>query len=353
MASIWAHFASESACLYHRVLMPFRFCGPEFAKYGWDFLAGEGFPTGHDVYLIHGLPTPQAIWELTKRKREGARIVWSVDDDWLSIPAWNPASPGADGMVAYELMKRLADHILTSTPALRDTFADLSLTTGKVLCAPNLLDVARFPKPDGREEDGVWHMTCADKVKLPVRVVWAGGPTHSGDVEVLTDVLDKLMSKFGPDKVIVGHFGPLPPPKLVAKYLYGGSLIHQPMVPFAAYQSILNSIDAHVYLCPLAPIPFNLSKSAIRVFEAWSLCAAPVATDHGEYSCIRNGYDGRLVQSADQWESAINRMVTDHEFRRDCAIYGRTRVEAEYDWNNPVCREPWRKVFETITGVTL
>lgn len=347
--TVWMNLASASACTWHRCLLPARFCGPAFAPHGWELLAGEGFPGGHDVVMLHGLPTPQGVWELAKLKRAGSKIVWSVDDDWLSIPDWNPANPGPDGMAAYTLMRDMADHVLTSTPALRDTFADLG---DRVLCAPNLLDVAKFPKPAGREEDGVWHMTCADKVKLPVRVVWAGGPTHSGDLDVLTDVLDRLMSKFGPDKVVVIYFGMMPHARLTTKYM-NTSLFHQPSVPFPSYQSIVSSIDPHVYLCPLAPIPFNLSKSAIRVYEAWSLCAAPIATDHGEYGCIRNGYDGRLVQSADQWESAINRMVTDHEFRRDCAIYGRMRVETEYDWNNPVCRRPWETVFEKITGVTL
>lgn len=68
---------------------------------------------------------------------------------------------------------------------------------------------------------------------------------------------------------------------------------------------------------------------------------------------VRNGHDGRLVTSPDQWESAIIRMVTDHEYRRDCAAHGRLRVEAEHDWNNAACREPWLRVFERLTGVTL
>lgn len=349
MPSIFFNHHSSSACPLHRCLYPARFCGPEFEPHGWHFLNGEGIPPGHDVYGIHGLPTVEAIFELAKMKRRGARVLWSVDDDWLSIPAWNPASPGENGMAAYGIMCSLTDFVLTSTPALAATFAHLG---DKVLCAPNLLDVARFPDPDHRTEDGRRILTLSRKVRYPVHVVWAGGPTHSGDVEVLSDVLDRLLCKYPRDKLVVTFFGMMPPPRLVTRHLNNG-LIHQPQVPLVAYQSVLNSIDPHVYLCPLAPIPFNESKSNIRVLESWASCAAPVATAWGEYNCVHNGHDGRLVHAPEEWESALTRMVNDHEYRRDCAGHGRVRVETEYDWNNPTCRAPWYRVFEKITGVKL
>lgn len=349
MPSIWFHYNSKSACPWHRALQPARFCQPHFAESGWEFLCGEGFPGGHAVYVLNGLPTPDALYELAKLKRKGARVVWSVDDDWLSIPEWNPANPGELGMAAYELIRNFTDLVLTSTPALANTFADMG---DRVLCAPNLLDLSRFPAPKTRTENGVRYLTLEDKVKLPVRVVWAGGPTHSGDLEVLTDVLDKLLSKIPPSEMIVAYFGSTPHGRLVTKHMNRG-LFHQEMVLFAAYQQVLNSMDPHVYLCPLSPVPFNESKSNLRIMESWALCAAPVATAWGEYNCVKNGHDGRLVHAPDEWESAVTRMVRDHEYRRDCAAHGRIRCEQQYDWNNPDCVKPWLRVFERLTGVTL
>lgn len=351
MPSIWMSYVGDSACAYHRCLLPAQYCHDALDAHGWTFTLGDTVTAGHAVYVFNGLPTPLALAELAKQKNRGATVVWSVDDDWLTVPEWNPAHPGEAGMASYTLARGLADFVLTSTPALAATFA--AEFGDRVLCAPNLIDLSRFPKPTIREDgNGNSYIDMTEKVKVPVRVVWAGGPTHAGDLEVVTDVLDRLIAKVGRDRVNVAYFGTAPPSKLFVKYYLKG-LWHQAMVPFPAYQMTLNSMDPHVYLAPLAPVPFNLSKSAIRVYEAWGLCAAPVATDHGEYACIRSGTDGRLVRTPDAWDSALHRMVTDHEFRAACGAAGRVRVEHEFDWNNAKCRAPWYRVFERLTGVTL
>ena len=349
------HYPGDGGCTWHRVMLPARYCSPVFEKHGWELVPGEGLPEGHDVYVMHGLPTPQAVYELLKLKRKGKWVVWSVDDDWSTIPTWNPAFPGEMGMATYDIMRSVADFIIVSTPALARTFSDRSDT---VLTAPNLLDVSVFPKLPVKEAPGGSGEYVDVQPKVPVRVVWAGGPTHTGDLEPVVDVLDHFCDKFvlptspGGQRAVLIFMGAAPPPKLLRKYANRG-LIHQPMVPFPAYQSVLNSIDAHVYLAPLAPIPFNESKSNLRVMEGWALVAAPVASDHGEYKCVDSGHDGRLVATPDEWSSALTRLVTDHEYRIKVAVTGRMRVEEQYDWNREECRAPWLSAFSRLTGVTL
>lgn len=355
MPSVWFMYPGDNGCAWHRCLLPARYCAPALAEAGWDLLVGEGLPVGHDIYVLHGLPVAQALGEIGKIKRRGATFVWSVDDDWSTIPDWNPANPGDSGMAVYEIMRRFADYIIVSTPALARTFSDRADT---VLMAPNLLDVSVFPRLPV-EEDGNGKSYVNVQPKLPVRVVWAGGPTHTGDLDPVTEVLDEFCAKYVlPDgngnhqRAVLIYFGAMPHPRLLRKYLNRG-LFHQPMVPLASYQSVLNSIDAHVYLAPLAPIAFNESKSNLRVMEAWALCAAPVASAWGEYNCITSGSDGRLATTPDEWWSGLKRLVTDAEYRIRLAVNGRMRLERDYDWNKPECRAPWMKVFERLTGVKL
>jgi hypothetical protein len=349
MPSLFGTYLPDSACVYHRLWCPLHFCAEAFAAHGWDFTIGEGLPTGHDVVMLHGLPVPTSLAEFGRVKYRGAKFVWSLDDDWKTIPAWNPANPGETGMATYTVMKELADVILTSTPHLASTFSDVA---HKVVCAPNLLDLTKFPDPPKVElENG--QRVIRVTPKPPIRVVWAGGPTHVGDMEPMTGVLDEFLTDFcHTGKAVVIYFGASPHPRLIRKHL-GRGLFHQPGVTFTNYQKMLNSIDPHVYLAPLAEIPFNESKSNLRLMESWALCAAPIATDWGEYSCVANGIDGRLVTTPDQWRSALKRLVEDHEYRVSMAASGRSRAEICYDWNNPQCREPWNRVFERLTGVTL
>lgn len=348
---VYVNYSGDSGCSYHRALLPVRFCRDEMRERGVELLCGSGIPDGHDVYVFNGLPPAQTVYDLANVKRKGATLVWSVDDDWLSVPEWNPANPGEGGLVTYEIMCSIADHIVVSTPHLAKTFARFQRghDRNRVHTCPNLIDLSKFTVPPYETADtGSRYMVLRPKV--PVRVVWAGSHTHSKDVEEITDALDAFCAKFLPSRAELVFFGMSPPAKLVTKYLHRG-LFHQPTCPLPSYQSVLNSIDPHVYLAPLAKVEFNLSKSNLRIMEAWGLCAAPIATDWGEYACIDNGVDGRLVETGDQWLSAITRLVTDHEQRVQMASHGRMRVEQTMSWHVEECRRPWCEMYCKIAGV--
>lgn len=345
--SYWMYYPGDSGCLLHRFLLPTQFCREEMDERGVTIRCGDGLPDGHDVYAVHGLPRPQLVYALALLKRKGKTIVWSVDDDWLSIPDWNPAKPGEEGLATYELMLGVADHIVCSTRHLASTFHD-HVAPYRVHVAPNLLDVKRYPEPPYGENESGRYMAL--KPVLPVRVVWVGSHTHEKDLDDVVDPLDQLCAKYLPSKMELVFMGMSPPAKLWSKYGHRG-LMHQTTVPLVAYQSVVNSINPHVYLAPTAKVPFNLSKSAIRVMEGWALCAAPVATDWGEYAVIENGSDGRLVDTPDQWSSALTRLVTDHEERIRMASFGRMRVEQTMNWSVPQCRLPWIDALSRICGV--
>jgi glycosyltransferase involved in cell wall biosynthesis len=336
---------SDGGCSWHRHLQPARFCGDYFRERGWDIQVGEGLGSDPDVFFWHGLPmndvTTTALLMAFQNK---GKFVWSVDDDWLSVPDWNPAKPSPPSLAMYHVLKEMADYILVSTPHLASTFSDVK---EKVLITPNLIDVTAFPPMDTREDEKGTYPVMQPP-KGPVRIVWSGGPTHKEDIGVLTEALDQLLSKYGSERCVVVFNGMAPPPKLLTKYL-ARSLFHQPTVPFQVYQKTLNSIESHIYLAPMAAVPFNLSKSNLRVVEGWALRAPSVATDWGEYSCIRNGVDGRLVENdPEAWYSALVRLVLDHETRIQMALRGYARVVSEYNWKNPACRTPWIKAFSTI-----
>lgn len=341
--SVWLNYPGDNGCAYNRILLPTRFCREDMARRGVTLTCGDGLPPGHDVYVVNGLPPAQMVYDIANLKRKGATVVWSVDDDWLTVPEWNPANPGEGGLVTYEIMKNVADHVVVSTPYLATTF-----TRPNVHTCPNLMDLSRFPQPEYQEDDTAKYMVL--RPKTPVRIVWAGSHTHSKDVAELIDPLEEVCAKFLPGKIEVVFFGMAPPGKLLTKYLHRG-LYHQPSCPLATYQQVLNSIDAHVYLAPLAQVPFNLSKSSLRILEAWGLMAVPVATNWGEYGTITGGVDGRLAGSPGEWVSAISRLVTDHETRVRLALTGRMRVEQQYNWAVESCRSAWVEMFAKVCGV--
>lgn len=348
MPKCFLNYHGESACPYHRLLLPGRFCVDAVERAGWFIEIGEGMPPGYDVYFFHGLPNEMALIEFTKVKHRRAKLVWSVDDDWLTIPDWNPAKPPEVAMGYYEAAKGMADWILTSTPKLASTFADVAW---KVLCAPNLLDLKLFPDVP-YTDDGKGRRDYEFRVDFPVRVFWGGGPTHKEDIALLEKPLTRLMEKHDPKKVEVVFHGMAPPSKLTLKFLHHG-MVHYQSVPFQKYQTAVNNIRPSVTLAPMHPCEFNLSKSNLRVMEGWAMNSAVVASDFGEYSCIRNGVDGILATHEDSWFDALDRLVTDHEYRMVMAVAGRERCERNYNWNVEKCRRAWYDSYGKIFGVPI
>lgn len=336
------HTALDGACTLHRQIMPCRFLAPDFAPVGVELSVGSFTGDGEGWLSVNGLPRPEAVLDIARHKREGGKFLWSLDDDFLSIPDWNPAKPrDQHAMAVWEIAKSLSDAILVSTPALARTFSDCAQ---KVFVAPNMMDPAAFPpwNPDAQTAE----------ITLPVKIGWAGGPTHREDVKLVDDALCEILDRFPQTHVRVAWFGSMPPPNLTRLHLHrpdSGLLYHQTEA-YPVYQAILNQMRPDVWLCPLSACDFNLSKSAIRVFEAWALQACPVATPWGEYNVIRPGIDGRHAATTAEWVSCLSRLVTDHEYRLDLARRGRYRLENEYNWQRWECRRGWHEALAGILG---
>lgn len=341
MTSIYFHFIPESTCSFERSFQPVRFCFEELKEESLELMVGQDLQPGCDWVVYNGLPTMEMLLRVQRIKNRGSKILWSIDDDFTTIPDWNPAKPNEDALACFEIAKRNSDMILCSTEHLRTTFSNRREVHCPVVVAPNLMDLSIFPTPEYEQGNP------SKAVTLPVRIVWVGGKTHKGDVEILEPVIRRILSKFGPERAYFVFMGLTPPPNLMRDYLYRG-LLWQPPVPFAQYRKTANSINPDIWLAPQAPIEFNKSKSSLRVMEGWCMDSAVVASAWGEYNCIHHGYDGLTCSTEDDWFEALNELILDHEKRIQMAADGRQRIKAKYNWLERSCREPWLNLFRTM-----
>lgn len=350
MTSIHFHYATDGGCSFHRALQPVRFCHKELAERDIILTAGNEI-NGQDWIVFHSLPANSSVLhEVLRLKRKGVKLCWSLDDDLAAIPDWNPAKIGEDGMVVFDIMARAADAVIVSTHQLNLTifesmFDNAKLKTLKAIhTCPNLLDLSTFPESS---YDGA--SFAETTVKWPIRFVWSGSMTHKGDVVVMEDALIRLLDKHGPGVVAVIFAGSMPPSELLRKYLHQGCL-SAPAVPFNQYRKMANSLDPDVWLAPLADIPFNLSKSHLRVMEGWALGACVVASPVGEYNRVKNGDDGLLAfdNRPEEWFNVLDRLVMDHQTRIQIAANGRSRACHECDWRVEANRKPWIDALQAI-----
>lgn len=335
MSRIVKLYNADEGCRFHRLLQPARFVGaePEFA----GRVVCDKFPDRRpgDAVVVHGgfMERSLPVW-VGEAVHEGGKFVWSIDDDFKSIPDWNPYKPKPEAWWGYHFPARAADAVLCSTESLADTFR--GKVFGDVFVAPNLHDLTLYPTPEPPKNTGV------------VTIVWAGSPTHRRDVEVVEKAVDHVLTKYSRRAEFIFIGGP-PPDGLMQRWLHRGLDVLDGQ-PLALYPQVLTAARPHVFLAPMFPCDFNRSKSNLRVLDGWALSSAVVASPFGEYACVRDGLDGLVAGSPDEWVDALDALVRNDGLRERLGAAGRKRAEAEYDWNNPACRGPWRAFYRAVLG---
>ena len=136
------------------------------------------------------------------------------------------------------------------------------------------------------------------RVGLKPRVGWAGGVGHTGDLELIVDVIKELA-----DEVEWVFFGMCP--EKVRPYVHEfhpGVAIHQ-------YPAVLASMNLDLALAPLEQNLFNECKSNLRLLE-YGVCGFPVIAS--DVRCYRGDLPVTLVKNRFRdWVDAIRAHIHD------------------------------------------
>lgn len=222
-------------------------------------------------------------------------VVGDYDDDYYSVPKWNPGYPGIKSQEStWRKMVREFDGITVSTDCLEDAFRDHNRYSGPMATIPNGFDFETFdaavelpefaidavqvdPKDPGKLKK-MYNLSNRSFNELmrdrPV-ILWAGSPYHYADLEWLVPALKPVCEQV-PEAVflfvgfIQGNVAMQIP--LSRIFVHGGAY------PVSEFYRLLKSFKVDLYLAPLHPIPFNESKSNLKVMEAMAIGAYPVCS---------------------------------------------------------------------------
>lgn len=139
----------------------------------------------------------------------------------------------------------------------------------------------------------------------------SGTPTHNRDFELVRPALHELLSRY--PQVELHLLGALDPGDWGA---LAARVRRVPLVPWRELPTWLARFD--INLAPLvADNPFSQSKSEIKYVEAGLLRVPTVASPTGAFAyAIRNGENGRLAGSPQEWGQALAELVEDGAYRR-------------------------------------
>lgn len=287
---VLANNIDRQGCGYYRVIHPYTALEQQLYIDGGinDTLINipeiERFQP--DVLLIQpGLRRGLNYYFEQVRKYSSAKIVIDYDDYSPNIPVRSMVRKQIKQNIIKDIRRDCAqaDWVVVSTAPLAE---ELSRFTSNIRIAPNGLPV------------DIWgELKSQRKTKKKLRVGWAGGSTHTGDLSLLKPLIKAFEHEV--EWVFMG----MKPEGIQCEF--------HPGVPIEVYPEKLASLDLDLALVPLEINQFNICKSNLRLLELGA-CGIPViCTDIEPFRCglpvthVNNRYA--------EWAEAINMHIHEKE----------------------------------------
>jgi GT2 family glycosyltransferase len=261
-----------------------------------------------DVVILQRRVSEDDLHSIQRMGRYSSALkIYELDDYLPNLPAKSAHREHMPRDVLRSLRKALGlvDRFVVSTPAMAEAFAGLH---PDIRIAANRLPVNWWKQlPLVRRDGG----------PRP-RVGWAGGLGHTGDLEMIADVVSELAQEV--DWVFFGMC-----PDRLRPYI---AEFH-PGVDIALYPRALAGLQLDLAVAPLEDNRFNACKSNLRLLE-YGACAIPVVcSDVGPYqdpalpvTRVRNRHR--------EWVGAIREHLTDTAARHKAGDALKTVVHR--DW---------------------
>lgn len=310
------YFATMSkASAFYRCLMP-RHALNQGTKCVAHATAAQYGRTAleYDIVVVQ-IDSSPATQQFAKQLQEmGKKVIYELDDAFDCLEEWHP------NYTAYGEPKRLehmyqmmglADAVQVSTPWLAHRYRRYAK---RIEVVPNMIELAAWPQADQLRQDGLF------------KVLWAGSPSHSGDLKEVVPALAAFARAHENVRIVL--FGQ----EIKNSEIPEAQLENIPWCEFEEYPFRLAAIDADVAIAPLADVPFNYGKSNLRILQMWAAGYPVVASEVGPYAesiseVKRNGF---FAKGTDQWQNRLELLYQNAPMRAAMIAAGREAVK-EFD----------------------
>lgn len=267
----------------------------------------------YDLVYVHMYVTPLGTSIPERIVRALAkRLVYDVEDnvmahvDRTGCNNPNPWLRFLRASAKYRFLIREADHVVTSAPALNDSCEAIN-RHARCTYVSSSVDPERFTPAHRYSNDGV------------VTIGWTGTFSSRPYLDLLRSVLQKLAIEERFRLRVIGNFD------------YELPDVDLEVVRWSVEREIedLQAIDIGLY-----PLPVNewvSGKSGLKAIQYMMMAIPCVATEVGTTPLIiRDGENGLLVRTEDEWVGALKRLLCDADLRRRIGQAAREDAVAKY-----------------------
>ncbi|MDB5720741.1 MAG: hypothetical protein JWP15_1359 [Alphaproteobacteria bacterium] len=266
----------------------------------------------YDLVYVFMWVTPlgTSLFERLTRKL-ARRLVYDVEDNVIQDVSTDQASANPIARLLKSRSKalhliRTADHVVTSSPFLNDTC--LAINERKACTyVSSSVDTDRFlpASPYSNER--------------PVVVGWTGTFSSKPYLDRVRPVLQQLAQQADFRLRVIGNFD------------YDLPGVDLDVVQWSAEKEVedLQALDIGIY--PLPIDDWVLGKSGLKAIQYMAFGLPTVATEVGTTPMlIRDGENGLLVRTDEEWLNALARLIRDPELRRRLGEAARRDAVAKY-----------------------
>lgn len=296
------------------------FTHPEVRDY-FDVGAGLQLPEYEvDVVIVDRLWHPHDI-ELADVKLlvndvrvRGAKLIYSLDDDYFSIPSSHPSAPKQRHLDVVAYLLECADAVLVTTEHLSSQFG---MRNSRIFVIPNHLDERLLVYRSPKEFDPLF-------TGRTVTIGYMGTFTHDDDFLMVLPALEKIYRRHQSD-IRFELLGVIS--RDTTKSLLQGLPVRfiQPERGEAEYPLFMlwytSQVQWDIAIAPLQDSVFNRAKSDVKYLDYASIAAAGVFSEVEAYrSTVANAENGLLVPNdVYAWEDALEKLIVDRDMRKRIA----------------------------------
>ncbi|APO98771.1 glycosyltransferase [Xanthomonas perforans] len=297
LPSVIALPADIEGCGHYRVIQPLRALREAGMAEGVLFNGyleiSELARQDPDVVILQR-QVGEARLEAMRRMKALSRAlkVYELDDYLPNLPLKNAHREHMPKDILKTVRRGLGmvDRFVVSTPALAEAFAGLH---SDIRVAENRLPPHWWEHLPAR----------AERQGGKPRIGWAGGASHTGDLELIADVVKELAGEV--EWVFMGMY-----PFALRQHIHQ----FQPGVPIDEYPAALAALDLDLALAPVEQNLFNECKSNLRLLE-YGACGYPVIAS--DVRCYQGSLPVTLVKNRYRdWIGAIREHLADLDAAR-------------------------------------
>lgn len=288
---VLAHNADTTGCGHYRILQPHRAlkeAGLIDGQVAGNYLTVTELERYNPDAIVLQRQIGETQYELIRRMQAFSRAfkVFELDDYILNIPLKSVHRATLPKDIAKSLRRVLGcvDRFVVSTEPLAEALAGMH---GDIQVARNSLD----PRWWG-------NLTSERRVSSKPRVGWAGGISHTGDLEMVADVVRELAGEV--EWVFFGMC-----PDRLRPYVHE----YHPGVDIELYPAALARMNLDLAIAPVEENLFNECKSNLRLLE-YGACGFPVVCS--DLVCYRGDLPVTRVRNRfKDWVEAIRMHLAD------------------------------------------